>query len=149
MSRAAARTRRHRRVRKGLRGSAARPRLSVFRSNKYIYAQVIDDDAGVYERLRDAGAVLCAKLTLGALAMGDVWYGGRTRNPWNTRRGSSGSSAGSAAAVAAGLLPFAIGTETLGSIVSPCTRCGVSTSRWWRGSSSCCSGLPVAESRRF
>lgn len=88
--------------------------------------QELDEDAGVYERLRDAGAVLCAKLTLGALAMGDVWYGGKTRNPWNPRRGSSGSSAGSASAVAGGLLPFAIGTETLGSIVSPCARCGVS-----------------------
>lgn len=86
--------------------------------------QVIDADAGVYERLREAGAVLCAKLTLGALAMGDVWFGGKTRNPWNTAQGSSGSSAGAASAVAAGLLPFAIGTETLGSIVSPCTRCG-------------------------
>ena len=88
--------------------------------------QVLDEDAAVYERLRDAGAVLCAKLTLGALAMGDVWFGGKTRNPWNPKQGSSGSSAGSASAVSGGLLPFAIGTETLGSIVSPCTRCGVS-----------------------
>jgi Asp-tRNA(Asn)/Glu-tRNA(Gln) amidotransferase A subunit family amidase len=67
---------------------------------------------------------LCAKLTLGELAMGDRWFGGMTRNPWNLKQGSSGSSAGSASAVVAGLLPFAIGTETLGSIVSPSTRCG-------------------------
>jgi Asp-tRNA(Asn)/Glu-tRNA(Gln) amidotransferase A subunit family amidase len=75
--------------------------------------------------LNEAGAVLVAKLTLGALAMGDQWYGGKTRNPWNPQQGSSGSSAGSAAAVAAGLVPFAIGSETLGSIVSPCRRCSV------------------------
>lgn len=81
--------------------------------------------ATVLQKLHDAGAVLCAKLSLGALAMGDVWFGGRTRQPWNSERGASGSSAGSASAVAAGLLPFALGTETLGSIVSPCTQCGV------------------------
>jgi Asp-tRNA(Asn)/Glu-tRNA(Gln) amidotransferase A subunit family amidase len=87
--------------------------------------QVIDDNASVIERLEEAGAVLVAKVTLGALAMGDVWFGGKTRNPWNTEQGSSGSSAGSAAATAAGLVGFAIGTETWGSIVSPSTRCGV------------------------
>lgn len=87
--------------------------------------QVIDRTATVAQRLAEVGAPLVAKLTLGALAWGDVWYGGRTRNPWNTEQGSSGSSAGPAAAVAAGLVPFAIGTETLGSIVSPSTRCGV------------------------
>jgi Asp-tRNA(Asn)/Glu-tRNA(Gln) amidotransferase A subunit family amidase len=86
--------------------------------------QVIDEDATVVKRLAEAGAVLVAKLTLGALAWGDVWYGGRTRNPWNYEQGSSGSSAGSAAATAAGLVGFAIGTETWGSIVSPCNRCG-------------------------
>ncbi|MDX1479515.1 MAG: amidase, partial [Saprospiraceae bacterium] len=86
--------------------------------------QVIDMDATVVTRLEEAGAVLVAKLTLGALAWGDVWYGERTRNPWDPERGSSGSSAGSASAVAAGLVPFAIGTETLGSIVSPSTVCG-------------------------
>ena len=86
--------------------------------------QSFDLDASVVEQLDEAGAVLVAKLTLGALAWGDVWYGGTTRNPWNIEAGSSGSSAGSASAVAAGLLPFAIGTETLGSIVSPSTVCG-------------------------
>jgi len=75
--------------------------------------------------LEAAGAVLCAKLSLGALAMGDLWHGGRTRNPYRPQSGSSGSSAGSASSVAAGLLPFALGTETLGSIVSPCRQCGV------------------------
>ncbi len=86
--------------------------------------QTLDDTATVIRKLEDAGAVLVAKLTLGALAWGDVWFGGMTRNPWNLEQGSSGSSAGSAAAVAAGLVPFALGTETLGSIVSPSTRCG-------------------------
>ena len=86
--------------------------------------QVLDDDATVVERLRNAGAVLIAKLSLGALAMGDVWFGETTRNPWNFEQGSSGSSAGSASATVAGLVGFAIGTETLGSIVSPCSRCG-------------------------
>ena len=87
--------------------------------------QALDLDATVVSRLDASGAVLVAKLTLGALAMGDRWYGERTRNPWNPERGSSGSSAGSASAVAAGVLPFALGSETLGSIVSPCTRCSV------------------------
>ena len=87
--------------------------------------QSLGYDAAVIERLEAAGAILVAKLSLGALAMGDVWFGERTRNPWNTETGSSGSSAGSASAVAAGLVPFAIGTETLGSIVSPSTTCGV------------------------
>ncbi|MEX0602616.1 MAG: amidase, partial [Bacteroidota bacterium] len=86
--------------------------------------QIIDEDAMVIKKLEAAGAVLVAKLTLGALAWGDVWFGGMTRNPWNPEQGSSGSSAGSAAATAAGLVPFAIGTETWGSIVSPSTRCG-------------------------
>jgi Asp-tRNA(Asn)/Glu-tRNA(Gln) amidotransferase A subunit family amidase len=81
-------------------------------------------DATVVRRLDEAGAVLVAKLTLGALAMGDYWFGGRTRNPWNLGQGSSGSSAGSAAATVAGLVGFSIGTETLGSIVSPSTRTG-------------------------
>lgn len=86
--------------------------------------QYIDLDATVLTKLESAGAVLIAKLTLGELAMGDVWFGGKTRNPWDIKRGSSGSSAGSASAVAAGCMPFAIGSETLGSIVSPSTECG-------------------------
>ena len=86
--------------------------------------QMLDMDSYVYKKLKDAGAVLCAKLSMGALAYNNKWFGGETKNPWNLNQGSSGSSAGSAAATAAGLLPFAIGTETLGSIVSPSTRCG-------------------------
>ena len=102
--------------------------------------QVIDDDATVVQRLDAAGAVLVAKLSLGELAQGDIWFGNgptdagkdeptrtgvRTRNPWNLNQGSSGSSAGPASATAAGLVGFAIGSETLGSISSPSTRCGV------------------------
>ena len=86
--------------------------------------QVIDEDAAVVERLDAAGAVLVAKLSLGELAWGDVWYAAMTRNPWNPEQGSSGSSAGSASATAAGAVGFTIGSETLGSIVSPCTRTG-------------------------
>lgn len=86
--------------------------------------QTIDEDATVVQRLDKAGAVLVAKLTLGALAQGDRWFGGMTRNPWNNKQGSSGSSAGSASATAAGCVAFAIGSETLGSIASPSTRCG-------------------------
>lgn len=81
-------------------------------------------DATVVKRLEEAGAVLLAKTTLGALAYGDRWFGGTTRNPWNRAEGSSGSSAGSAAGTAAGLFGFSLGTETLGSILSPCARCG-------------------------
>jgi len=88
--------------------------------------QVLEDDATVVRKLDAAGAVLVAKLTLGALAWGDVWYGGKTRNPWNPEEGSSGSSAGPAAATVAGLVGFSIGSETWGSIVSPSTRCGAS-----------------------
>src|ERR1019366_811059 len=87
--------------------------------------QSFDQDAVVVQRLDQAGAVLVAKFSLGALAMGDKWFGGRTRNPWNTAQGSSGSSAGSASAVSGGCVAFAIGSETLGSISSPSTRCGV------------------------
>ncbi|MEP7128360.1 MAG: amidase, partial [Chitinophagales bacterium] len=87
--------------------------------------QMINDDATVVKKLQAAGAVLVAKLSLGELAMDDVWFGGLTRNPWDTTKGSSGSSAGPASSVSAGLLPFAIGSETWGSIVSPSTVCGV------------------------
>jgi Asp-tRNA(Asn)/Glu-tRNA(Gln) amidotransferase A subunit family amidase len=86
---------------------------------------MLDHDATVVERLDAAGAVLLAKLSVGALAWGDVWFGGMTRNPWDLDEGSSGSSAGPGAATAAGLVGFSIGTETWGSIVSPAIRCGV------------------------
>jgi Asp-tRNA(Asn)/Glu-tRNA(Gln) amidotransferase A subunit family amidase len=87
--------------------------------------QQLAEDATVVRRLEEAGAVLVAKLSLGALAWGDVWFGGQTKNPWNPEQGSSGSSAGPGSATAAGLVGFAIGSETWGSIVSPSTRCGV------------------------
>ncbi|MFN3138637.1 MAG: amidase [Allomuricauda sp.] len=87
--------------------------------------QIIDETATVIEKLEDAGAVLVAKLVSGALARGDVWFDGKTKNPWDTTQGASGSSAGSGSATSAGLVPFALGTETLGSITSPSTRNGV------------------------
>jgi len=87
--------------------------------------QVIEEDATVVKRLEHAGAVLIAKLSLGALAWGDVWYGGKTKNPWNVEEGSGGSSAGPCAATAAGLVGFSIGSETWGSIVAPSSLCGV------------------------
>ena len=86
--------------------------------------QIIDADATVVQRLDAAGAVLVAKLTLGELAQGDIWFGATTKNPWKVDQGSSGSSAGPASATAAGLVGFSIGSETLGSISSPSTRCG-------------------------
>jgi len=82
-------------------------------------------DAAVVKRLHDAGAVLLAKLSLGALALNDIWFGGQTMNPWLLEEGASGSSAGPGAATAAGLVGFAIGSETGGSIVSPAMRCGI------------------------
>ncbi len=88
--------------------------------------QVLEQTATVVQKLEDAGAVLIAKTTSGALARGDVWFGGTTKNPWDLEQGASGSSAGSASATVAGLLGFSIGTETMGSIVSPSTRCGAS-----------------------
>ncbi len=103
---------------------AARGYPTTWGANPY-QDQVIESDATVIRKLQEAGAVLVAKLALGALAWGDVWFGGKTRNPWNTEQGSSGSSAGPGSAVAAGLVPFAIGSETWGSIVSPATRNGV------------------------
>ena len=106
--------------------------------------QVFDYDATVIKRLEAAGAVLVAKTTLGELAMGDIWFGGMTRNPWNLKQGSSGSSAGSTAATAAGLIPFAIGTETYGSIVSPCDRCGATGLRPTFGRVSRAGAMPLS-----
>ena len=87
--------------------------------------QLIEEDATVVKRLNEAGAVLVAKLSMGALAMGDIWFGGQTRNPWDLEQRSRGSSAGPGAATSAGLVGFSIGTETRGSIVAPSARCGV------------------------
>lgn len=107
--------------------------------------QVFDFDSTVVEKLAAAGAVLVAKLTCGALAMDDKWFGGQTKNPWNPQQGSSGSSAGSASATAAGLVPFAIGTETLGSIVSPSIRCRVTGLRPTYGRVSRHGGMVLAQ----
>src|SRR5450432_3699 len=106
--------------------------------------QVINKTSFVAEQLQKAGAVLIAKLSLGELAMDDVWFGGLTRNPWDTSRGSGGSSAGSASATAAGLVPFAIGTETYGSIVDPAMRCGVTGLRPTYGSIARTGGMTLA-----
>jgi Asp-tRNA(Asn)/Glu-tRNA(Gln) amidotransferase A subunit family amidase len=91
----------------------------------HLDSQIVDEDATVIARLRDAGAVLVAKLTTGEMAFGDQWAGGRTNNPWRPEEGSSGSSAGSGAATAAGCVGFAIGSDTGGSILSPSIRCGI------------------------
>jgi Asp-tRNA(Asn)/Glu-tRNA(Gln) amidotransferase A subunit family amidase len=91
--------------------------------------RIIDEDAEIVVRLREAGAVLIAKLATGRFAQGDTWYRGVTKNPWNPAQGSSGSSAGPSSATAAGCVAFGIGTETQGSIVSPATRCGLSALR--------------------
>jgi len=106
--------------------------------------QVVDENCAVFEKLTAAGAVCLAKLSLGALAMNDVWFGGRTKNPWNPSEGSSGSSAGSASAMAAGLIAFGIGTETSGSVVSPSQRCRVTGLRPTFGSVSRYGGMCLA-----
>ncbi len=106
--------------------------------------RVIDDDAEVVVRLRDAGAVLIAKLSTGQFAQGGDWFGGRTRNPWNTTQSSSGSSAGPASATSAGCVAFGIGTETSGSIVSPATTCGISALRPTFGRVSRAGGMVLA-----
>ena len=105
--------------------------------------QVFDYDSAVVERLNAAGAIVCAKLSCGALANGDQWFRGQTKNPWDTTQGSSGSSAGSAACVSAGLLPYAIGTETLGSVVSPSNQCRVTGLRPSFGRSSRFGGMTL------
>ena len=106
--------------------------------------QDIEEDSYVYLKLKAAGAVLVAKFTLGALAMGDYWYGGMTRNPWNLNVGSSGSSAGSTSATVAGLVPFAIGTETYGSIIAPSHTCGATGLRPTFGSVSRTGGMTLS-----
>jgi Asp-tRNA(Asn)/Glu-tRNA(Gln) amidotransferase A subunit family amidase len=109
--------------------------------------RIIDEDAEVVVRLRNAGAVLMAKLATGLFAQGDQWYRGRTNDPWDIRRGSSGSSAGPASATAAGCVAFGIGTETSGSIVSPATACGISALRPTFGRVSRAGGMVLAWSQ--
>ena len=106
--------------------------------------QVLDEDAFVYQQLEKAGAVLIAKLSMGELAMDDIWFGGQTKNPWNLQEGSNGSSAGSASATTAGLVPFAIGTETYGSIVAPSAVCGATGLRPTFGSVARTGGMTLA-----
>ncbi len=108
----------------GVKDSFASRKLPTTDGVKRYANRILGYDAVAVTRFESAGAILLAKLSMGELAMDDVWYGGQTRNPWNPEVGSSGSSAGSASAVAAGLLPFALGGETWGSIVSPCAVCG-------------------------
>lgn len=108
--------------------------------------RIADRDATIVKKLRAAGAVLLGKTTVGALAYNDIWYGGVTRNPWNLNEGSSGSSAGSASATAAGLCAFAIGTETLGSITSPSQRCGTTGLRPTFGRVSRAGGMALCNS---
>ena len=122
---------------------AAKGTKTTFGAEPYA-EQFWDFDSPVAARLRDAGAILVAKLSMGELAMGDVWFGGTTRNPWKPEMGSSGSSAGSASATAAGLVGFAIGTETLGSIVSPCVVCGTSGLRPTFGRVPRTGGMPLS-----
>ncbi|XP_020154018.1 uncharacterized protein [Aegilops tauschii subsp. strangulata] len=113
----------------GLKDIIAVPEYNTTWGSKTFKNQVIDMEAFVYKRLKSAGAVLVAKLVTGSLAYDDIWFGGRTRNPWNIEEFSTGSSAGPTASTSAGLVPFAIGSETAGSITYPAARCGVTALR--------------------
>ncbi|KAL0921108.1 hypothetical protein M5K25_008144 [Dendrobium thyrsiflorum] len=113
----------------GLKDIIAVPGYRTTWGSKTFKDQVIDTEAWIYKRLKEAGSVLIAKLVTGSLAYDDIWFGGRTRNPWNIEEYSTGSSAGSAASTSAGLVPFAIGSETCGSITYPAARCGITALR--------------------
>ncbi|XP_058731896.1 uncharacterized protein LOC131603558 isoform X2 [Vicia villosa] len=113
----------------GLKDIISVPGYKTTWGSKSFKNQVIDIEAWVYKRLRSAGGVLVAKLVSGSLAYDDIWFGGRTRNPWNIEEFSTGSSAGPAASTSAGMVPFAIGSETAGSITFPAARCGVTALR--------------------
>lgn len=113
----------------GLKDIIAVPHYKTTWGSKSFKNQVLNIEAWVYKRLKSAGAVLLAKLVTGSLAYDDIWFGGRTRNPWNIEEYSTGSSAGPAACTSAGLVPFAIGSETAGSISYPAARCGVTALR--------------------
>ncbi|AQK57606.1 Glutamyl-tRNA(Gln) amidotransferase subunit A [Zea mays] len=113
----------------GLKDIIAVPHYKTTWGSRTFKNQVLDSEAYVYRRLKSAGAVLVAKLVTGSLAYDDIWFGGRTRNPWNIEEFSTGSSAGPAASTSAGMVPFAIGSETAGSIAYPAARCGVTALR--------------------
>ncbi|XP_052727372.1 uncharacterized protein LOC108332536 isoform X3 [Vigna angularis] len=113
----------------GLKDIISVPKYKTTWGSKSFKNQIINTEAWVYKRLKSAGAVLVAKLVSGSLAYDDIWFGGRTRNPWNIEEFSTGSSAGPAASTSAGMVPFAFGTETAGSITYPAARCGVTALR--------------------
>ncbi|KAL6280779.1 hypothetical protein ACE6H2_017660 [Prunus campanulata] len=113
----------------GLKDIIAVPQYKTTWGSRSFKNQVLDIEAWVYKRLKSAGAVLVAKLVSGSLAYDDIWFGGRTRNPWNIEEFSTGSSAGPAASTSAGMVPFAIGSETAGSVTYPAARCGVTALR--------------------
>ncbi|XP_021834946.1 uncharacterized protein [Spinacia oleracea] len=113
----------------GLKDIIAVPQYKTTWGSQSFKDQVLNIEAWVYKRLKSAGAVLVAKLVTGSLAYDDIWFGGRTRNPWNIEEFTTGSSAGPAACTSAGMVPFAIGSETAGSITYPAARCGVSALR--------------------
>ncbi|KAK1407130.1 hypothetical protein QVD17_38741 [Tagetes erecta] len=113
----------------GLKDIIAVPEYKTTWGSTTFKDQVLDIEAWVYKRLKSAGAVLLGKLVTGSLAYDDIWFGGRTRNPWNIEEFTTGSSAGPAACTSAGMVPFAIGSETAGSITYPAARCGVTALR--------------------
>ncbi|XP_060205342.1 uncharacterized protein LOC132633131 isoform X2 [Lycium barbarum] len=130
----------------GLKDIIAVPSYTTTWGSTSFKDQVLDIEAWVYKRLKSAGAVLVAKLVTGSLAYDDVWFGGRTRNPWNIEEYSTGSSAGPASCTSAGLVPFAIGSETCGSITYPASRCGVTALRPTFGAVGRTGVMSIAES---
>ncbi|XP_018631121.1 uncharacterized protein [Nicotiana tomentosiformis] len=130
----------------GLKDIIAVPNYNTTWGSTSFKDQVLDIEAWVYKRLKSEGAVLVAKLVTGSLAYDDVWFGGRTRNPWNIKEYSTGSSAGPASCTSAGLVPFAIGSETAGSITYPASRCGVTALRPTFGAVGRTGVMSIAES---
>ncbi|KAL7161992.1 hypothetical protein ACSBR2_042465 [Camellia fascicularis] len=130
----------------GLKDIIAVPDYKTTWGSRSFKNQVLNIEAWVYKRLKSAGAVLVAKLVTGSLAYDDIWFGGRTRNPWNIEEYSTGSSAGPAACTSAGMVPFAIGSETAGSITYPAARCGVTALRPTFGSVGRTGVMSISES---
>ncbi|KAG6388422.1 hypothetical protein SASPL_149848 [Salvia splendens] len=130
----------------GLKDIIAVPHYKTTWGSRTFKNQVLDTEAWVYKRMKSAGAVLLAKLVTGSLAYDDIWFGGRTRNPWNIEEYSTGSSAGPAASTSAGIVPFAIGSETAGSITYPAARCGVTAFRPTFGTTGRTGVLSLSES---
>ncbi|XP_050151896.1 uncharacterized protein LOC126626571 isoform X2 [Malus sylvestris] len=130
----------------GLKDIIAVPHYKTTWGSRSFKNQVLDIEAWVYKRLKAAGAVLVAKLVSGSLAYDDIWFGGRTRNPWNIEEFSTGSSAGPAACTSAGMVPFAIGSETAGSVTYPAARCGVTALRPTFGTTGRTGVMSISES---